>query len=308
MMSYPVALPFALLSTNVFACKSHTSDETVATTDSLSCRTIMRASSRAGRRTVKRLRESLTQRELAVMRSIELYRYLTARQIEALHFYDHASPLTGARTCRRVLERLSSAGVLLRLERRVGGVRAGSASYVYGLGSLGHHVLHQGDAARARRREPSSTFLDHTLVISQLAVDLQTAARSGELALIALDPEPYCWRTYQRGLEGIETLRPDLAVALRVEGYEYHWFVEIDLATHSSASVVRKCRTYHDYWSTGLEQDKHGVFPKVLWVAPTARRVEQLQRAISGAHSLNHDLFDVTTSSDARQYLMGVRP
>jgi hypothetical protein len=242
------------------------------------------------------------------MRSVELYRYLTARQIEDLHFYDHRSPLTGARICRRVLERLSGVGVLVRLERRVGGVRAGSASYIYCLGSIGQRVLHQGDSARIRRREPSSTFLDHTLAISQLAADLTVVSRLDLVDLLELTPEPGCWRSFSRGMEGTEVLKPDLAVAVRAGGYHYHWFVEVDLGTHSSASVVRKCRVYQDYWCSGVEQDTHNLFPKVLWVTPTARRAEQLRRAISAAHGLYEKLFDVTTTDEAVFHMVGVRP
>ncbi|MCE5254320.1 MAG: replication-relaxation family protein [Actinomycetia bacterium] len=242
------------------------------------------------------------------MKSIELYRYLTASQIEDLHFHDHTSPLTGARTCRRVLERLSETGVIFRLERRVGGIRAGSASYIYGLGSVGQRVLHQGDAARVRRREPSLTFIDHTLAISQLAVDLTVISRQDLVDLLELTPEPGCWRSFQQSLEGSVTLRPDLAVAVRAAGYQYHWFVEVDLGTHSSASVARKCRVYQDYWCSGVEQDTHGLFPKVLWVTPTVRRAEQLGRAISAAHGLYENLFDVTTTDEVVCHMVGVKP
>lgn len=306
-MSYPVALPFAWLKPVTISCKSATNAETVATTALLSCATNMRAPSRAGRRIIKRLKESLSQRDLAVIRSVELYRYLTARHIEDLHFYDHRSPLTGARTCRRVLERLTATGVLVRLERRVGGIRAGSASYIYGLGSVGQRVLHQGDEARIRRREPSLTFLDHTLAISQLAADLTVISRLDLVDLLELTPEPGCWRSFQRGMEGTVTLRPDLAVAVRAAGYHYQWFVEVDLGTHSSTSVVRKCRVYQDYWRSGIEQDAHGLFPKVLWVTPTARRAEQLRRAISAAHGLYENLFDVTTTDEAVCRMVGVK-
>jgi len=254
------------------------------------------------------LKQSLSQRDLAVLRSVELYRYLTARQIEDLHFYDHTSPLTGARTCRRVLERLSGVGALMRLERRVGGIRAGSASYIYGLGSVGQRVLHQGDAARVRRREPSLTFIDHTLAISQLAVDLTVVSRLGPVDHLELTTEPTCWRSFQRGMEGFAVLRPDLEVAVQTGGYQYHWFVEVDLGTHSSVSVVRKCRVYQDYWLSGIEQDKHGLFPKVLWVTPTARRAERLLRAISVAHELRENLFDVITTGEALRHMVGVEP
>ena len=307
-MSYPVALPFAWLSPVTNSCKDAANGETVATTASLSCCTNMRAPSRAGRRTIRRLKQSLSQRDLAVMKSVELYRYLTARQIENLHFYDHTSPLTGARTCRRVLERLSGVGALVRLERRVGGIRAGSASYIYGLGSVGQRVLHESNAARIRRREPSLAFIDHTLAISQLAVDITVISRLDLVDLLELTPEPACWRSFQRGMEGTDVLKPDLAVAIRAGGYHYHWFVEVDLATHSSTSIVKKCRMYQDYWCSGIEQDTHNLFPKVLWVAPTARRAKQLLRAISAAHGLYENLFDVTTSDEAVCHMVGVKP
>lgn len=265
----------------------------------------MRAPHRAGRGVSARCRQHLSDRELAVLASVERYRYLSTRQIEELHFYDHASPLTGARTCRSVLERLTKAGALWRLERRIGGVHAGSASFVYTLGSLGHRVLDEGGGARVRHREPSAEFFDHTVAIAQLAVDLQIAARDGELELIEIETEPACWRRFSAGLEGIQTLKPDLSVSLRAAEYEYHWFVEIDLSTHSATAVLRKCRLYQRYWSTGIEQDRRGLFPKVLFVAPHERRCALLERTLAGAHHLNASLFAVTTTPNALAYLTG---
>jgi len=72
--------------------------------------------------------------------------------------------------------------------------------------------------------------------------------------------------------------------------------------------VVRKCRVYQDYWLSGIEQDKHGLFPKVLWVTPTARRAERLLRAISVAHELRENLFDVITTGEALRHMVGVEP
>jgi hypothetical protein len=267
----------------------------------------MRAPLRAGRAVAARCRRHLSERELAVVASLNRYRYMSARQIEKLHFFNHASPLTGARTCRRVLERLTRASVLWRLERRIGGVRAGSASFIYALGPLGHRVVTDTDGARVRRREPSAEFLDHTLAIAELAVDLHCLTRSGNLDLLDIEPEPTCWRRFTVGLEGVQVLKPDLSVSLRASDYEYHWFVEIDLSTHSAAAVVRKCRLYDRYWATGIEQDRSGLFPRVLFVAPNARRAGLLERTIDSAHHLNAKLFAVTTPADAMAYLTGAR-
>ena len=265
----------------------------------------MTAPIRAGRALIRRCRQHLSERELAVVASVERYKYLSARQIEELHFFDHASPLSGARTCRRVLERLASGGVLRRLDRRIGGVRAGSVSFVYGVGALGQRLLHINDAVRVRPREPSAEFLDHTLAIAQLAVDLHRANRGSDIELIDVVPEPACWRQFTVGLEGAQILKPDLSVSLRAGDYEYQWFIEIDLSTHSAAAVVRKCGVYQRYWATGLEQERSGLFPKVLVVAPNDRRRSLLQRTITGAHQLNAKLFAVTTTTDAVAILTG---
>jgi hypothetical protein len=195
--------------------------------------------------------------------------------------------------------------VLWRLDRRIGGVRAGSVSFVYALGPLGYRVLRDKGGARIRRHEPSAEFLDHTLAVAQLAVDLHRLARSGRIDLVDIEPEPDCWRKFTAGLEGVQILKPDLSVSLRATDYEYHWFVEIDLSTHSAAAVVRKCQLYNRYWSTGIEQDRSGLFPRVLFVTPNARRAGLLERAIGGARQLSAKLFAVTTTADAMECLTG---
>jgi hypothetical protein len=162
-----------------------------------------------GRRGLAQLRERLSERDLDVIRSVADHRYLTARQIEALHFADHATHLAGARVCRRVLARLTDERLLARLERRVGGVRAGSASFVYALGPVGGRLL---DGQRRRLSEPSTTFLTHTLAVAQAHVELVQADRSGRLELLSADVEPDCWRRYVGSGGAREVLRPDLYV------------------------------------------------------------------------------------------------
>lgn len=260
---------------------------------------------RAGRVAVGRMREILSEREMGVLGSIADFRYLAARQIESLHFSGHASALTGARTCRRVLERLTKATLIFRLERRIGGLRAGSASFVYGLAPLGCRVLFDDDVARPRRREPSARFLDHTLAVAQFAVDLYDLARSSGFDILSLETEPSCWRTFTKGLGASETLKPDLLITLAIEEYEQHWFVEVDCASASTQAVLRKCRTYHDYWLSGLEQNRTGIFPRVLWVVPSRKREAQLKFAIESAARLNQDLFAVTPKRDAPGVAVG---
>jgi hypothetical protein len=254
---------------------------------------------------VRRRRSQLSERELAVAASVERYRYLSAPQIQELHFCNHATALTAARTCRRTLERLVRLGVLWRLERRIGGLRAGSASYVYALAPLGQRLLHEGGTTHVRRREPSAQFVDHTLAIAQLAVDLICLERSGRIDILAVEPEPRCWRSFLVGYEGTEVLKPDLEVALTSGGYEYHWFCEVDLATHGASAIAHKCRLYQRYWESGTEQGHGEIFPRVLFVAPGARRAGVLARTIAEASDLNAELFAVTTAAGAIDHLAG---
>lgn len=255
----------------------------------------MSAPQRLGRIALARLREFFSEREIAVLASVNRYRYLTARQLEALHFFDHATPLTGARTCRRVLERLTKAKALDRLERRIGGVRAGSSSFVYTLSPLGHRLLHRDESSRKRHREPSAHFLDHTLTVTQFAVDLTISARTSAIENLKIEAEPDCWRTYSKGLAGNENLRPDLHVAFSVGAYEHAWFVEIDLASEGIAAIGRKLRSYHSYWSSGIEQERTGMFPRVLWAAPDPQRVARIKQIITRTSRLNPALFEATT-------------
>ena len=261
---------------------------------------------RLGRRGLERLRDRLADRDLSILRSVEEFRLLTAPQIETLHFIDHATPLTAARSARRVLERLTRDRVLARLERRIGGVRAGSASYVYAVGPAGHRLLH--DDATRRWREPSETFVAHTLDVANLVITVMSAARAGKTTLVEYQTEPACWRDFPRPMAGLQTLKPDLFMATATVDAELRWFIEVDLGTESGAAIVRKCRTYHAYWQTGIEQDCHDVFPKVIWIADTTRRAGLINRAIRGARSLHQPLFGVTTNSEAIGLLAGGNP
>src|ERR1035437_524290 len=85
------------------------------------------------------LRKELTGRDLAIVGQVAELRLMNASHIKAVHFCaaEHDNDLAAARACQRVLARLVRDRLLVRLARRVGGVRAGSASYVYGLGPLG---------------------------------------------------------------------------------------------------------------------------------------------------------------------------
>lgn len=248
------------------------------------------------------LRDELSERDLAVINAVAEHRFLTARQVEALLFRDHATQLAAARVCRRVLQRLTERRLLARLKRRIGGVRAGSASFVYALGSEGGRLL---AGERYRLTEPSRLFLDHTLAVGDARIALELAARDGTFDLVEIEVEPRSWRRFS-GLGGTPAfVKPDLYAVTGRGEFEDCWFIEIDRGTESPAAIGRKCRAFDLYWRSGLEQAAHGTYPFVLWVTPDEKRARQISGIIKRARNLNHDLFRCTTAPGLVQTLVG---
>ena len=261
---------------------------------------------RAGTLRLHAVRDSLLPRDLAILRSVAAHRFLTTRQIQSLHFSDHGSPLAAIRSTNRVLRRLAQLRLISHLERRVGGVRAGSASYVWQLGPLGDRVLRaeSGSSTRKRQREPSVRLLDHTLAVADIHVALTQASRSTDLELVDVQVEPGSWRRFLDSGGETRLLRPDLAVVTAQGEYEDHWFIEADLDTEHPPTVVRKCQLYEEYRASGHEQETHGVFPRVLWVVPSQVRVDTLSIAIRQAR-LDTGLFRVTTIDQLVSVVIG---
>lgn len=254
---------------------------------------------RVGRQDLFSLRQRLSNRDLQLLQYVGALRLLAARQIQRLLFPDeeHATPRTAARCCRRVLERLTRQQLLARLERRVGGARAGSASHIYALTALGQRVLDL-DGPRRRLWEPSGFFVDHTLAVAEFVVQLVAGAQAGDFELIEWQAEPECWRDVST-LGGRLVLRPDLFVTVAVGEYELRWFVEVDRGSEHLPTLLRKCRLYHTYYKNGTEQRDSGVFPRVLWITVDQRRTQRLKEPIADDGRLRAELFRVTTEPEA---------
>ncbi len=264
------------------------------------------ARQRTGRLDLVSLRHNLSPRDLAILRSISAHRFLTTKHVRALHFSDHASELSATRSSNRVLRRLSRDNLIAALDRRVGGVRAGSAGYVWRVTAAAYRLLQteDDDGISRRYREPSQRLLAHTLAIADARVALDQAAAGDTLELVTVQVEPGSWRRFL-GIGGeSRLLRPDLAVVTAQGEYEDHWFIEVDLGTEHPPTVVRKCRLYEDYRRSGNEQDAHGLFPRVLWVVPNQKRVDKLTSAIADA-KLDPDLFRVVTTEQLIPAVIG---
>lgn len=259
-------------------------------------------SAHLGRPPLEGLRDQLSGRDVLVVESVHEHRFLTARQVELLHFFDHSTSESGARVCRRVLARLTRDRLLTRLQRRVGGVRAGSASFVYALGSVGGRLI---DGHRHRVTEPSTLFLDHTLAIAEARIDLTLAARAGRLELVSVEVEPTCWRRFLGPGGARELVRPDLYIVTGHGDFEDCWFLEVDRGTESPAALTRKCRAYELYRRSGSEQQRHGTFPLVVWVTPGETRARRIEAIVGRARNLKHEVFRCTSSARLVDLLAG---
>ncbi len=245
----------------------------------------------------------LSSRDRKILEATESARFITTKQLEVLIFTDHASKASAARTSRRVLERLKREHLIDTLERRVGGVRAGSAGYIWHLTTTGARLLAYlaGSGKPRRFHEPSQRLLDHCLMIGDIHLTLRTGLAPYGIELSNVTFEPDTWRRYS-GIGGEPRLvRPDLAAVTTVatdEGpVDDYWLLEADRGSEHPPTVIRACQRYLEYFATGIEQARHQVLPRVVWVVPHEERRKKLDAAFHAA-GLDLRLFRITTMED----------
>jgi hypothetical protein len=257
-------------------------------------------------RSLRFVREQLSARDEAVLCSLASLRLMTTRQIERLHFRE-GSALTQARRCRATMERLHDLDLAHRLDRRVGGIRAGSASFLYSLSSRGRRLLDLDGPAGGRRRrpaEPSTAFQDHVLAVADFCVQLHEAERTGAFELVRFQAEPMCWRAYV-GVGGERfVLKPDAYTALADGDFETLSFVEVDRGTEGRTTIRRKGEAYLRYAVSGTEQSRSSVFPRVVFLVPDERRAEFVRQALRPIRR-SSELFVVGLASDTVSVLSG---
>lgn len=265
---------------------------------------------RISKRRLYQYRQTMTRRDQAVLRSIQICHYLKTDQVQRLHFGDAATPSAALRAATRTLTKLCSFGLVQPLQRRIGGVRAGSTSYVWTLKTAGVELLHLGKenpainprkpAIKYRKRiyEPTHIFLKHTLAIAEVFVRLKTMEK---IQLLKAEFEPSCWRGYTNAFGVDITLKPDLYAVTTSDAsddsdtcrFEDHWFLEVDLDTEAPTRIIQKCDRYGRYYLTGNEQRQSGVFPRVVWIVPDEKRKQTIIQHVSRNLSEYTDLFAV---------------
>ncbi len=258
---------------------------------------------------MRALAAQLTDHDLDVLKHVSILRFVTGSQLTRLCFASTDDPNANGRAARRALLRLTRLGVLERLPRSVGGVRSGSAGYVYRLANGGQRlaIAHgwQPEWRRRRSLTPGSLFLLHTLQVTELHTRLMESERSGRFELLELSAEPSCWRK----LDGLGTqalvLKPDSFVRLGIGPYEDSYFLEIDRGTEGSRALERQLQLYVAYYLSGTEQRERGVFPKVLWLTETDERVDTIKDCVQRLPDSERELFEVAQFEDALSVLFG---
>lgn len=249
------------------------------------------------------IQRQLTDHDREVLTTLRKVRVATGVQLQRVHHTGSG----GAAKQRRIrqLTRLTRWQLVTRLNRRVGGLEGGSVSTVYCLDVAGLRLL---DLTGNRIRNPwtpSTPFIAHSLAVTELYVGLIEATRAGACELADFTAEPKCWRTFTGRHGDKVTLKPDAHAIVAVGEFEHHWFIEADRATEPRPRILAKARTYLDYHRTGIEQDQHDVFPRVLWVAPNERRTDQLTEVLERLTIDERSIFSVTTDAAAIDALTG---
>lgn len=260
---------------------------------------------RLGRRQIEALRRQLSARELSLISTLVQLRWATGHQLQRL-FASNGTPLSNVRRGRALLLRLTEFGVVQRLDRRIGGVRAGSGGFIYCPTSTGAAVA-AGPEGLRRTWTASEAFIDHTLAVTELYVQATEAHRAGTLELLEFQLEPDCWRDFSAPI-GRVIYKPDAFLRIGHGDFEDLWFVEVDRGTESRTALLRKFRVTRQYAASGREQHRHGVFPRVLWLVPSVKRLRQLLDVAGQQPPDSWNLFGVRLFDEAIGHLAQERP
>ena len=242
---------------------------------------------------VRRLSAQLLPVDYCVIDTLRTVRIASGQQLRRLYWADSES---GKRLARHHLAKLTKLRFIARLDRRVGGVRAGSDGFIYTL-DVGGQLLVSAESDDRRHRRPltpGDRYLAHALAITDRYVELCELERQHHFELLTFDAEPDSWRHYL-GDHGHRQLKPDAFVIVADQDWEHRWFLEIDRATEHRPAIIRKATEYITYWRTGTEQRDTDTFPRVLWVVPDEPRRTALIGWLGSLDAETWQLFAVCT-------------
>lgn len=184
----------------------------------------------------------LTEKEREILTLLAQCRYATTKQIVALYFQDSQHSRTAFRRANLLLNQIKNRQLINHLERRIGGVRAGSGSFVWYITIKGLKALHRPQRFK-NKYEPTAHHLEHTLAVTQAYVFLKLLEEAGKIQLERFNFEPTCHRTYATFSGKKIFLKPDAFAQLVLGIYEDKLFSRNrygDRKPQSSGEPVQK--------------------------------------------------------------------
>ena len=246
----------------------------------------------------------LTERDREILRTLKETRCLFTYHIRRLFFIGLKHTGSATRMTQRTMKRLKEHGLVdVMMDRRIGGVRAGSSSFIWYLTEQGHRLLEldqkydDGRKKRSRFTEPADSTLSHRMAVNECYVKLIEMERQGLLKVTEVSFEPDNWRSFQYK-DQAEILKPDLLIATSHHNYNYRFFIEMDLSTESIDTIIKKCIRYHRYLKSGIEQATSKVFPFVLFIVKDERRRQKMEAAIQTHFKNQPDIFIISTPDE----------
>jgi len=245
---------------------------------------------RIGAAKLRLVAEQLSERDRQILDDLARVRVLSGGQLERLRFGLVQEGARG-RVRRRVLRRLGALHLITTLDRRIGGVRAGSAGLVYALTAAGHRLVSGLENRRQRNPlTPGPTFLAHALDVAEIYVALHEATQAAATTLSHFAVEAHAaWEAPDR-FGQLRPLRPDALLALETAEYQDVWWVEVDRSTESLPRLRAKLATYRRLAESG-RPGPFGVMPRVLVTVPDRDRlasVAKVMRQLDGPEGLLH--------------------
>ncbi|MGH3937415.1 MAG: replication-relaxation family protein [Pseudonocardiaceae bacterium] len=253
---------------------------------------------------LSQLADQLSPRCTTALPHLHRAHLLTGAHLDQLLAQPDTSQHTTARDRRRIMTRLINLGLVTTLQRRIGGVRAGSAGHIYTLTHAGHrlHAILTGQPCPPRATNtatPGTLFLAHTLAISDIYVALTQAQHDHDFILATFITEPRCWCPTGHG----DYLKPDAYCVLATTTHQDCWWLEVDQATESLPRIHTKCQAYLYYLTHGgLGPDQ--VPPRVLYTTPHTTRTNNINQVIRKASTQDTNLINTTTHTDAHTFLI----
>lgn len=246
---------------------------------------------------------SLTDRDIEIIRTTHKFRFVRSTHLLALSGASY-KPLM------RRLQLLYHNQYLDRPRAQIDYFGpGGSKPMVYALGNRGADLLATLDGARrskvdwtAKNREAKRLFIEHTLLIADVLVALEVAARRrSDVALLdgndllrefpaqtqrARNPFLMPVRVTHNGAAADVGMVPDRIFALEFPESEEraYFFLEADRATMpvmrsslEQTSIFRKLLGYHQAWRQGLPTQRYGFQnARTLFITSSAERAQTM--------------------------------